>query len=233
MVILMNKEIYELIISIEVYSYFNITQDYVFMRDSLSKIDEKTMSFFDASSFFRFHEKYMHGRIRGAFEEDHGFSPTGIALGEDGIYIKKPDGNPIRALFKNIDSKDKRIALDDIIMNRMLQGNLGTLYQCDKLRNTNGNYNSFFYGLDDSLLERIEIGAYNAEDVKFIWEWIKSSNRKYPLIRFLLNNPDNYSFSEMNDIFNETIPSKERTREERTFSSKPIEYTYRPPYNDD
>lgn len=229
----MNKGIYELIVSVEVYSFFNYTQDYVFMRDSLSKIDEKTMYSLDASSFFKSYEKFIYSRIRDLFEEEHGFSPTDIALGEGGIHVNKPDGEPIRALFKKIDVKDKQIDIEDIIMNRMMQGNLKTLYQCDKARNTSDDYDSLFAGLDENLLERIEIDAYSACDVKLIWDWIKTSNRKYPLMRFLLNNPNNNDYSEMRDIFNETIPSKERIHEERAVLYRKNEYTYRSPYNDD
>lgn len=228
----MNKAIYELIISIEVYSFFNYTQDYVFMRDSLDKIDDTTMRSLDASSFFKAHEKFIYSRICSSFEEKYGFSPTGIALGKDGIRINKPNGEQIRALFKKIDLNNCKIDLDDIIMNRMMHGNLKTLYECDKKRKDMEDYDSFFAGLDDSLLERIEIDAYDANDVVLVWNFIKSSKRKYPLMRFLLDSPKDNDFSEKWDLFNETIPSKEVIYQERPVLSRETEHVYRYPYND-
>ena len=113
-----------------------------------------------------------------------------------------------------------------------MHGNLKTLYECDKKRKDMEDYDSFFVGLDDSLLERIEIDAYNANDVLLVWNFIKSSKRKYPLMRFLLASPKDNDFSEKWDLFNETIPSKEVIYQERPVLSRETEHVYRHPYND-
>lgn len=226
-------DIYELIVNVEILSFFNDTQEYALMRDTLSRIDEKTYSFSDARAFFEYHKKYLYRMLARDFENQHGFSPTDINLGESGIYVLKKNDHPKRALFKNIDFKGEQVKLEDIIIYRMMCGNLSTLYQCDKERTRNGDYDSFFEGLPEGLLDKIETECCTNSDVKMLWEWLGKSSRRYPLMRFLLTNPNDYDYFEMRDKFNLMIPSRESRHEEKKTSSRSIEYNYRPPYNDD
>ena len=228
----MGKEIYKLKVSVEVLSFFNETNDYTYSLGSLEDIDKKTYTYNDAQSFFYINRKFIERQIAGEYERDHGYSPTGYNLGENGIYIiKGEEDRPIRALFKKIDDHDKQYELSDIIKKKLYKGNIKKFYECDQFREALGGYDSFFYGLDHELKARILTDNYTIGDVVWLWEWIKDSKRICPLMRFLLMDLEKFE-GNLNEYYCETIPAKEnptivsRASEERF-------YSYRPPYKDD
>ena len=85
----MENKIYRLKVSVEVLSFFNETNDYTYSLGTLEDIDRKTYIYQDAQAFFNANRKYIEGQIRGEYEREHVYSPTGINLGEKGVYIIK------------------------------------------------------------------------------------------------------------------------------------------------
>lgn len=230
----MGKEIYKLKISIEVLSFFNETNDYIYFQGPLDEIDKQTYIYQDAPRFFNAKKKYIEGQIRGVYEREHVYSPTGINLGGNGVYIVKCENNEekiIRPLFKKIDVGEQRYDLSDIIKNRLYKGNIRKFYECDQFREALGDYDSFFVGLDNTLLSRIMTDNYCKNDVIWVWEWIKNSKRIYPLMRFLLMDLKHFN-GDLNKYYYEKIPAKENPTIVSTQSDERL-YTYRSPYKDD
>lgn len=215
----MGKKIYELVISIEVLSFVNHTNEYIYERGILSTLDERTYNYLDAKNFFDANKRFLYLRIRDEFEREYGYSPTDILLGENGVYIQEEiidEKGKIqyitkRALFKKIDYDGKSFELSDIIKKKLYKGNIKKFYDCDQFRCELGGYDSFFIGLDNSLLSRIKMDRYTSEDVVWLWEWIKDSKRLCPLMRFLLMDLDKYE-GNLNELFFETIPAREKKR---------------------
>lgn len=218
-----------LIISVEVYSFFNQTNDYVFLKAPLERIDEETYFYEDAKSFFESNKKNIYLKIRNEFERENCCSLTDISLGVNGVYIEK-DGKRIRPLFKKIDIGDRQYNLEDIILKRLYDGNLKILYLCDSLRSINGDFDSFFKSSDVDILNRIEPEDGNIEDIRIIWERLKNSKRIYSLMRFLLFDPNKVDFYIAKDYFFENIPNREKQRESSNYVPK---VSYRSPYKDD
>ena len=228
----MGKEIYKLRVSVEVLSFFNETNDYTYSLGALEDLDKKTYIYEDAQTFFNSNRKYIEAQVNGEYEREHGYSPTGINLGENGIYIIKgeEEDRPIRALFKKIDVQDEQYELSDIIKNKLYKGNIRRFYECDQYRNAIGGYDSFFYRLDKELIARIMTGNYTSGDVVWLWDWIKDSRRICPLMRFLLMDLEKFE-GNLNEYYYETIPARENPVFHRSSEERP--YTYRPPYKDD
>lgn len=236
----MGKKIYELVISIEVLSFINHTKEYTCERGVLSTLDERTHNYLDAQSFFDANKRFLYLKVRDEFEREYGYSPTDILLGENGVYIReevtdeKGETQYItkRALFQNIDYAGKSFELSDIIKKKLYKGNIKKFYECDQFRCELGGYDSFFDGLDNSLLDRIKMGIYTSGDVVWLWEWIKDSKRICPLMRFLLMDLDKFE-GNINEYFYEAIPEREKIEVEKRPRTEETTYSYRPPYKDD
>lgn len=232
----MENNKYKLVVSTEVLSFFNHTVEYVMKEGSLEDIDDITYTYRNEESFFNYFAKCQTRELRNEFEREHGFSPTEYLLGENGVYITKDD-KKIHPLYKNIKIQDKEYSLEDIILSRLYNGNLLQLYLCDKYRASTSDYDSFFSWLDESYFERIELGTYDANDVRMVWGWIKDSKRRYQLMRFLMRDYRKYE-GDISKLFMESIPAHENYRNQNRVverNSQPLayEYNYRPPYKDD
>lgn len=228
----MGKEIYKLKVSVEILSFFNETKDHTYCLGTLEDIDNKTYIYENAQAFFNANRRYIEGRVKGDYEIEHGYSPTGINLGENGVYILKGEDEerPIVPLFKKVEIRGQQYELADIIKKKLYKGNIRRFYECDQFRKALGSYDSFFYGLDKGLIARIMTDDYTSADVVWLWDWIKDSKRICPLMRFLLMDFDKFE-GNLNEYYCEIMPAREnpvfhRSNEERA-------YTYRPPYKDD
>lgn len=230
----MGKEIYKLKVSVEILSFKNETNEYTYLQSSLDEIDKKTNMYINSQAFFNANRIYIEGRVKGDFEREHGFSPNGVNLGENGVYItKNVDGVelPIRPLFKRVVYEDKEYELSDIIKNKLYRGNIKYFYECDQFREALGGYDSFFNGLDHGILSRIVTEDYSSGDIVWLWDWIKDSKRICPLMRFLLMDLEHFE-GNLNEYYYETIPAREKTNSTHRQSEERL-YTYRPPYKDD
>ncbi|MDE6292498.1 MAG: hypothetical protein K2L98_02320 [Bacilli bacterium] len=230
----MGREIYKLKVSVEVLSFFNETKDYTFSQGPLEDIDKKTYIYQDAQGFFNANRKYIEGQIRGEYEREHGYFPTGINLGENGIYIIKGDDEerPIVALFKKINVHEQQYELSDIIKKKLYKGNIKKFYECDQFREALGSYDSFFYRLDSGLISRIITDTHTTSDVVWLWDWISDSKRICPLMRFLLMDLEHFD-GNLNEYYFESIPARENPVFHESRRSNEKSYSYRPPYKDD
>lgn len=227
----MQNEMCELVVSVYVYSFFNKTVEFVFLKDTLDKIDTLTSRYKNKEQFFSDNKRYIASRITSDFEQENGFSPTSMELGEGGIYIKKGE-RKISPLFSKIGNYD----LEDVVASYMSKGNLLTFYNCDKRRmDDDYTYESFFAEFADESKERLDKGIVTSKEVMYSLSAILLSTRRNPAVRFILTKTDNRSFKELYKLFCETIPDMEvvspPVREKK--SSVIYEYNYRPPYRDD
>lgn len=231
----MGKEICELKVSTEILSFLNHTDEIPQMSATLDRIDEMTYSYENAQSFFDYFIKSNKRRISDDFERENGYSPTGYLLGENGIYVLK-DGQKKRALFQNIQIGDKEYPLEEIILSRLFNGNLTQLYLCDKFRNSQGEYDSLFAGLDNQYIEKLELTICDARDIRMIWNFLKNSKRKYQIMRFVLPDLKKYE-GDLNDLFYKEIPAHENYqdggRENIVVKTEGASRSYWKPYNDD
>lgn len=231
----MGKEICELKVSTEILSFFNHTDEITQISATLDRIDEMTYSYENAQSFFDYFIKTKKSRISNDFERENGYSPTGYLLGENGIYVLK-DGQKKRALFKNIQIGDKEYPLEEILLSRLYNGNLIQLYLCDQFRSLREEYDSLFAGVDNYYIEKLELMAWNAQDLRETWNFLKNSNRKYQIMRFVLPDLKNYE-GDLNELFYEEIPSHENYRDGDRQNSQvkndSVQRTYRWPFNND
>jgi len=139
----MERTICELVISVKIYSFFNTTIEYVFKRDSLDKLDEMTYFNQDAKTFFEKYKKEVYVGVRPQYEREYVSAITDIALGENGIYIRKRT-KKIRALFKKIDYGNRQFDLESVVLSRLYKQNLTVLFACDQYRKRIEDYDSFF-----------------------------------------------------------------------------------------
>ena len=223
-------------VSTEIYSFVNHTIEVLMQETPLEQIDDLTYRYQNIHDFFEYFLQVKKYLVRQEFERENGFSPSGYGLGKNGIYILK-DGEKIRPLFKKIEIKGVEYPLDEIILSRLYEENLLQLYECDKFRCQLGDYDSFFSELHPSEIEMLELGVFNAHEVRKIWAMLKQSTRIYPLMRFLINSYKNYEGS-VNEIFCELVPAHEHpnlgNNSSRNYNGNlRMTNTYRPPYKDD
>lgn len=228
----MQKEMCELVVSVFVYSFFNKTVEFVFLKDTLDKIDTLTSRYKNKEQFFSDNKRYIASRITSDFEQENGFSPTSMELGEGGIYIKKGE-RKISPLFDKIGQYD----IEDVVASFLSKGNLLPFYKCDKRRmDDDYTYESFFAEFDEDSKERLDKDIVTSKEIMLTLSTILLSTRRNPAVRFILTKTDNRPFKELYKLFCETIPDMEvvspPVREEKK-SSVIYEYNYRHPYRDD
>jgi len=223
----MSTQICELIISVEIYSFFNHTLECPFKRDSLAKIDELTYRAQDAREFFQKNKKEIEQKVTILFKQKYSYALTDIELGKNGVYILEK-GEKKRPLFKKIEYRHTQIDLENLILSRLYRQNLVLLYACDQYRKEIEDYASVFEDFDESFLKRIQSVQFTEEDVWLFWNSIKASSRFYFLLRFLASDYSHYK----GDVIHSFLKILAKEEKENT---KRYEYdmNYRFPYNND
>ena len=237
----MERTICELVLNIKAFGFFDVTDNYVYMRDTLENIDKFTSKYRSKEHFFNDIKKSISPKIDAAIVAEHGFSTTEIELIGDGVFIRKA-GRNISPLYSHIGG----YPLEDVILKRMYDGSLTALFRCDELRANSTTYDTLFTDIEYDSIDRIDAGIPTIQDVKYFWSSLQLSNRLYPTIRFLLTNlkdKDIDSMRVMNELYEsfcELIPDFDesdymydsaRRESKPEGSGNPRSYRY--PYRDD
>ncbi len=151
----------KLVVNLKVYHFNMEEREYILRFGSLSIIDAYTYKFKNKYDFFDSVKNYIYDEIKVEFLDKVGIFPTDIELGEKGIYVLRGD-KEYQALFSDILIGRNFCPLENIAIKKMLNGSLKCLYQMDKKRRTEPGYQSLFEGIDESLLEVLEVSSPSA-----------------------------------------------------------------------
>lgn len=200
---------------------------YVFTHANLGQVDKLTYSYKNADEFFEAKKNELLNRLRKEALNKGTIPPTDIELGSEGVYISKGE-RKILPLFKEIQVKGIEIKLEDLVKKNMLNGNLLTLYICDTKRQFDQEYVSIFKIYPKYLLEKIALDCCDKEDINMIFEFMKSDERFFSIIRFLLRKG---TPNELEEKFMTDIPNQKGVHQNLEKSSKLERLRY--PYIDD
>lgn len=237
----MQNVVCELVVSVKVYGFFDVTKNYVCMRSTLEKIDKFTIQYRSKEQFFNGILKTIKSNIVDEVEREYGFSPTLIELGPDNVFIRRDERN-ISPLFSRIGN----YSLDDVILKRMYDGSLTAFYKCDQRRKLDDNYQTFFADFDLEFQDRIDKRKATVQDIKYFWNSIFLDARLYSAIRFLLSNVKNVDLDDKKEIdelyqrFCDIIPDTNSVTYQSNYARRDDnnnttsnERVYRYPYIDD
>lgn len=236
----MEDQKYELIISVDIASLFSpCSVSVTFIKGALEVIDKMTLDEEDAVSFF------ARNKDKIKLAVDYQYKSVclhDISLGKQGIYVKKEDGTPIKALFK---MKQPGISLQNYLFKRMHVETLNVLYQSDSLKIkeelmlehfTKGEhcvqYDSFFQNFPYYLKEKIRKNTWDPGDIPVIWGLLRKSKRWCPLLRFLLVHYENNSAYDWLSQFEKMVPALESYNDFVYEKSETEERVYSYPYAD-
>lgn len=235
----MQNVICELVLDITAFGFYDVSNKFVYLRDTLENLDKITSKFRSKEQFFNSIKKSIHPKVSAAVEADHGFSTTDIVLGSEGIFIRK-NGKKISPLYSHIGE----YPLKDVVFKRMYDGSLTAFYRCDLKRcNSDLEYETFFLDFDDKSQDRIGEYVPTLQDMNYFWAAINLSNRYFTAVRFLLTNlkgvdlDDMTVMDELYESFCSLIPQTNKLGHEGAFYRrdpiKPKSREYRYPYKDD
>lgn len=224
--------IVSLIIHLKIYGFVEQTREITFTSDVLSTIDKLTFPFENANDFLEKNQEIIRKKLEKESNLNEIIAYTDfIELNtkvKNPLYIVKENRN-IQPLFQNIIFQRKQENLESLIKNRLKNNWLKTLWTLDCEAKTTLEYESIFKDCDRKVLAKIKANLLNEEDIRSIWEFFKTKNRFYDIIRFLLLEGDELTLT---SYFLENFPFKEyETGRDFTRSRKVVEYRF--PYKDD
>lgn len=217
-----------LCISLSLYGLEPQTIEFKYLTSTLERVDKMTYAYLNKEDFFNNKKSEILKRLR--LEEKNyniHIQPTDIELNGE-IYVLKEE-KQIHPLFQEITRKSQIIRLEDLIKKRMLEGNLISLYICDKKRQANDEYESIFVGCPEVLLIKLEMNSLKVKDIENIWDFLKTKKRIYSIMRLLLLKAPMFIIEEK---FNTDIPLLEECYHVKSSDDQKLE-KYRYPYKND
>ncbi len=230
------SEICSLVLKLTVYpkDIFVDVKEFVLKVDSLLKLDLYTFQYQDKFELFNREKERILKKIIDEYVNIFGLVPVDIALAEEGVIVRK-QGKQLQPLFQNIIYDNKPISLKMLVLSRMVKGNLKAFYECDKKRQEENNYQSFFDGKLKYVAKRLATGSEKNTDYEYVFNDILLKKRCPQVLRFLLND---FKKLEMDSVYNIYLSSVDDCDEprallERTTKENPKGYYYRYPYRND
>ena len=201
------KDSVKLIIHINAYGLESQEIDFIYLEDSIEKIDNLTLKYLNDELFFLKNKESILLKIKMA-KNKYGFSisPVDIELGAQKIYILK--GNrKIRTLFQEITFRNQIVALEDLIKNNLKIGGLRNLIKCDQYFMSKDEYVSLFANCNKRIIYSLTFDLITNGLIEELYDYFKIQKYFSKLIRFLFIKEQDFSiilekFLNINNISN-------------------------------
>ena len=230
------SEICSLVLKLTVYpkDIFVDVKEFVLKADSLLKLDLYTFQYQNKFEFFNSEKERILKKIIDEYVNLFGLVPVDIALAEEGIVVRKQE-KQLQPLFQNIIYANKPISLKMLVLSRMIKGSLKVFYECDKKRQEEDNYQSFFDGKLKYVAKRLATGSVKNTDYEYVFNDILLKKRCPQVLRFLLNDFNKLEMDSIYDVFLSSVDDFDNPRflHERAPEENPKGYYYRYPYRND
>lgn len=222
----------KLMICLKLYEFVEQTRELTFTTDSLSAIDKLTFPFENANDFVEKNKEIIRKKLERESRQSEIMAYTDfIELNmemSNPMYIVK-ESKKIQPLFQNILFQGKQENLENLIKKRLKNKWLKILQTLDDEAKITFEYESIFKDCDRRILAKIEADLVNEEDIHYIWQFLRTKNRFYAILRFLLLEGDAITLA---GYFLENFPFREyETEKVYTRTRKGVKY--RLPYKDD
>jgi len=185
------------------------------------EIDRETFQSNNKEEYFVKNKRILLYKIKRDYQE-YGLTiaPNDIGLSPKGIYLEK-ESRKIAPLFQEFNKDGQKKKLIDIAYGMLSQGSIIWLYQMDKVKSQNENYESIFKKEDQKLMLELEYDLFTTYQLEKFWNRIQKSSRFFSILRSILSGNFDIPNQEKKVII-EKYPVKAR-----------IEKEYRRPYIDD
>ena len=220
----------KLVVNLKVYHFNMEAREYILRFGSLSIIDAYTYKFKNKYDFFDSVKNYIYDEIKVEFLDKVGIFPIEIELGEKGIYVLRGD-NEYQALFSDILIGGHFYPLENIAIKKMLNGSLKCLYQMDKKRRMELGYQSLFEGIDESLLEILEVSSPSVSLCCYFYRELYKKRRFVSVLRILLTDVGQSDFDSLYEQFYFNVDGMEEIRRHDAVVDE--RKVYRCPYKND
>ncbi len=215
------NDVAKLIVCLNSYGFIPKEMTIVFEIGTLNNLDLLTYSYQNANDFFLKNRNKIINCIKKqipCYEINVNFEFLELKSEIDiPIYIEMKE-ETLPVLFKTIRTNDKEENLEVFIKERLKNNGLYLLYLCDSYIQKDVEYESIFKNCNRHIYTKIMENLVKEEEIDYVWNFFKSKNRFFAIIRFLVNAEN---MEEALDCFSKMIPLKE-TRE-----SNDYEYTRR------
>lgn len=198
-----------------------------YKKGSLEYIDDQTMKYWNKIKFFEQEKSNIQRTIKRQEKElNIIIPPTDIILDSSTnspIYIEENE-RKISPLFQTIQIHGKSILLTEYLY-PLFKAKLYVMYQLDKECTKNVEYISLFKGLEEQILEHLELGFGFVTEQEYvsIFNFLKQKGRYSSIARYLLSN-----------IWKMPLkPYNQRPEQKPLALSRTNENTYRSPYKEE
>lgn len=210
------NELAKLMICLKSYGFTTNDIKIVYETGTLSNLDLLTHPFQDVTDFFLKNQESIINRIKRQiplYEVNVNFDFLELNSEIDNpIYIEK-DQTILPALLKTMKTEEGEVSLEYFIKKHLMNNGLYLLHLCDSFLQPDIEYESIFKNCDKRIYAKIKANLVNEQDIDYVWNFLKTKNRFYSVIRFLLNSEN---LENIVDCFSKMIPLKE-TRETRDY----------------
>lgn len=202
----MNTEYGYLVINLHTIGLEEQDVELVYRQNYLNELDKETYAYQNELDYFYQNKKEILDKFNLEREKyDIIFEVIDIKLNK--IYIKKSKKR-IQPFFKSATIKERTYKIEDILMKKIAEGNLFCMYQLDKERGKEEDFESIFEGLSSWMLECLELKIFNFQEFSCMLNNFKTKKRFFSIARFLLSKPEELTM----ENFKKTIPAYEVRR---------------------
>ncbi len=214
----------KLVICLTVYDLEAKNIEFAYGKMDINNMDAFTFPFQNEEEFFAANKGLIFSQLlKFRKSYDIGNSPSDIYLNteeKNPIYLLKK-GKKIKALFQNIEINKEMVFIADLAKNRLKMGMLKYLYLFDIQGLKDPNYESIFKNCDVKVYERIKNDLIQEENIEYIWNFLQTKKRFYPILRFIFT----YGTNEVLwNTFSSTIPLGEEMEEKGLAPRKSKKY---------
>jgi len=209
----MNTEYGYLVINLHTIGLEEQDVEMVYRQNYINELDKETYAYQNEEEYFNQNKEDILNKLN-LKRERYGIIFEILDIRLNKIYIKIGNlDKRIQSLFKMITIKGVPYKLEDILMQKIKAGNLFRMYQLDKKRVQEEEFETIFKGLSPWLLECLELKIFHFQKFSCLLDNFKTQIRYFEIIRFLLSTPENLTM----ENFKKTIPAYEgrkRNKEE-------------------
>lgn len=213
----MNKPSCKLLLYIKTQSFEDKIVEFCYKCDVLEEIDKLTYNYKDEFAFFNEKKKEILKELnKNKKRYSLDFHVVDIELATKRIIILK-ENYPIRPFFQNIIYKGNTINQEMLLIKKMYQGNLISVYNLNKEWEIKYGGESIFEGIDSHIVNCLEFGVnITYEDCVKVLNHFKSKNYFFQMARLLLSKEEDLTIQKFIEAVPIVYVQKENKEEKRT-----------------
>ena len=171
----MNTEYCALIINLHIYGIEKQDIELPYKRNYINELDKETYFYQNEEEYFNANKENIL-KVLNQKKEEYGliFEVLDICLNK--LYIRKPEKN-IQPLFQTIKIREDEYKIEDVLMKKIAQGNLFCIFQLDKERVKEEEYESIFQEISPWMLECLELKIFHTLEFRHLLEDFKTKKK--------------------------------------------------------